>query len=247
MEYRQTLRRCGVLGVALLDLVYPRRCVTCGAPASEGFRAICWDCMADESYITDPYCSICGDPVAGEVHHAYVCSWCRKRAPAFRRARSAVRLRGPVRDALHVLKYERGVETVHDLVMLLEGCVRTHFGDVFFDAIAPIPLHAARRRARTFNQSALLAASLAARVGVPYEPRLLRRVRWTGTQTELKVDARRRNVAGAFCALRPTWVEGRTLLLVDDVMTTGATVNECARVLMAAGAVDVYVATVARG
>ncbi len=235
------------MGAALLDLVFPRTCVACGAEAAEGFRALCWDCMAQESYITDPYCARCGDPVDGEVQHAYTCSWCRKSVPAFRCARSAVHFRGPVRAALHVLKYERGVETAPDLAILLEGCVRTHFARVRFDAIVPIPLYAARRRSRTFNQSALLGSSLGAKLGVTCDTQLLRRVRWTGTQTELKVDARKRNVAGAFAAPRPEWVAGRTLLLVDDVMTTGATVNECAKVLTAAGAAAVDVVTVARG
>ncbi len=247
MTGRTTWRWWAEIGETLLDLAFPRGCVVCGERAAEGLRALCWDCLSQESYITDPYCARCGDPVSGEVHHAYRCSWCRQTEPAFRRARSAVRLRGPARSCLHALKYEHGVETVPDLAMLLEGCVRSHFEPSHFDAIVPVPLYPARRRTRTFNQSELLGVSLGRKLGVVCDTQLLRRRRATGTQTELKVAARRRNVAGAFATPRPAWVAGRTLLLVDDVMTTGATVNECAKVLTAAGAAAVDVVTVARG
>jgi ComF family protein len=134
-----------------------------------------------------------------------------------------------------------------DLVPLLTACVNTHFSGMKPDVITEVPLHGARERMRTYNQSGLLARGLAKRLGVPYLPHALSRVRRTATQTHLTASERRRNVEGAFRVGPARWVDGRRVLLVDDVMTTGATVNDCARALREAGACEIGVVTVARG
>jgi ComF family protein len=115
------------------------------------------------------------------------------------------------------------------------------------DAIAYVPLAARKERERTYNQSRLLAQELGHRLQVTVAHRTLRRVRYTATQTHLHAGERAANVRGAFMVRAPSWVEGRSLLLVDDVMTTGATLRECARALKGAGAYRVFVVTVARG
>jgi ComF family protein len=122
-----------------------------------------------------------------------------------------------------------------------------HFDSVSLDGVACVPLYPLRERERTYNQAALLADGLADRLGVPRAPGVLRRVRRTLSQTGFDAGARRQNVRGAFVAEHARWLDGRTILLVDDVMTTGATVCECARMLLQGGAHRVYVATVARG
>jgi len=235
------------LASTLLDLVYPRQCAGCGeAPTGESGH-VCWDCLAGLRLIGAPFCDLCGDPAEGRVEHEFCCSSCVRKAPAFDRARSAARYRGTMRAILQSFKYGRETCLAADLVRLLDACVRTHYDAVRFDGVAFVPLHTRRERSRTYNQARLLARGLARCRGLPLLPAFLRRIRPTGSQTALKSAARRTNVRGAFAVADSAWVEGRRLLLVDDIMTTGATVNECARTLKAAGALGVYVVTVARG
>ena len=237
----------GPLFTTLLDIVYPRYCVSCGRDVDMSRGHTCWDCRSSYTILTHPFCSRCGDPVDGKVLGEYLCSWCRRHGASFESARSAARYRGALRSAIHALKYERASHVAADLVPLLGACVRTHFGGAHFDAVTCVPLHARKERERTYNQSALLAAGLASELRLPLAQRCLARPKPTETQTDLSASQRRANVRGAFRAVDRAWVEGRSLLLVDDVMTTGATVQECSRVLKSAGAAGVYVVTVARG
>lgn len=240
-------RLAGDLPFALLDLAYPRACAGCGSADVEGFNNLCWDCLAGLEWVVAPFCSVCGDPVDGLVGDAYTCSTCCRDAPSFARARSAVRFRGAMQRALHAFKYGKIISLATDLAGLLEACVRSHYGTVRFDAAAYVPLHTHKERERSFNQSRLLAKRLASLLELPLFGNCLRRVRDTSTQTNLDAFARRENVRNAFEAGEAQWTEGRTLLLVDDVMTTGATIDECARTLRKAGAAAVYAVTVARG
>ncbi len=233
--------------VSALDVCYPRRCEGCGRPAEPDGGHLCWTCLAGAHYIADPICARCGDPVDGQVEHAFECGWCRRTQPAFDRARSALRFRGEVREAIHRFKYNRATHLSADLGLLLAGCVRAHFAGERFDSIACVPLHPVKARARSYNQSRLLAAEVCRQLGLPVAHRVLERQRFTRTQTRLDAEERKQNVRGAFRAAMPEWIDGRRWLLVDDVMTTGATVDECARVLKAAGAVSVSVVTLARG
>jgi ComF family protein len=182
------------------------------------------------------------------IGHRFTCGPCNHHEPGFDRARSAVRYRGAVCDLLQGFKYNGQVHAAVDLARLLEACVGVHYASVRFDAVAYVPLYRTRERARTYNQAHLLAARVARTLGLTLvPPGSVVRVRDTGTQTGLNAGARRDNVRQAFAVSQPDWMEGRTLLLVDDVMTTGATVSSAARALRDAGAAGVYVATVARG
>ncbi|QHI70734.1 ComF family protein [Tichowtungia aerotolerans] len=231
----------------MLDLLYPRNCAGCGQPSPNPFRYLCWDCYADTTRVEPPFCHCCGDPVAGDVQHDYTCFACSRQTPHFDFARSAVRYEGGVGEALRALKYEDALWLVDDLADLLEACVRAEYEDVEFDWVVPVPLWPSRQRDRGYNQSALLAAALARREGLLYKEKSVRRIRPTSTQTGLTAPQRAANVSRAF---RPGFfarLEGRRILLVDDVMTTGATVNACAGALKDGGAEAVYVVTVARG
>jgi len=181
------------------------------------------------------------------VGHEYSCTFCRSRPPAFERARSAARYRGSLRNVLQAFKYGGATCLSRELVAWLHACVTAHYDGLRFDGVAAVPLYARRERSRGYNQAALLAKGVANRMGVPFAAGCLQRVRATRTQTELKARERRQNVKGAFRVAHADWVDGRRILLVDDVMTTGATVSECSRVLRTAGAASVHVATVARG
>lgn len=231
----------------LADLVYPRVCPGCGGSPATSDGNICWDCRTQYRVIQDQFCSLCGDPVDGLVEQRYVCSWCIDQRPGFDQARSAARYRGPVQSAIQAFKYERALHLGRDLSELLRACTQVQYGHLRFDAATFVPLHPVKQKVRGFNQSELLAQRLASGLKIPVLSNVLKRVRQTSTQTRLTSAQRRANVRKAFGVSNAVWLRGRTVLLVDDVMTTGATVSECARALREAGAAGVYVVTVARG
>lgn len=235
---------------AFLDLIFPRACTVCAGTPCAGFQYLCWDCVALFDYIRGNYCRLCGDPVGGLVGDDWVCAACSAQRPAFELARSAVRYQGRIREAVMCFKYKRAVWLAHDLVLLLAALATGDWlKDAALDGVLAVPLHPRKERARTYNQSELLAAGLARALGLKLLDRCLVRTMDKGTQTHLTVRERIANVQGVFGLGNENAqkVVGRRLLLVDDVMTTGATVNACAQALKAAGASAVFVATVARG
>ena len=185
--------------------------------------------------------------MAGDIQHDYTCFACARETPAFEQARSAVRYEGAVGSALRSLKYSHSLWVIQDLVDLLFACVQAEYSGIEFNQVTSVPLHPSRRRERGFNQSALLGRALASRLCIPFREGLLRRVHPTVSQTGLTAPQRTANVCGAFRIGLFARPEGRRILLVDDVMTTGATVNACASVLKKGGAAAVYAVTVARG
>lgn len=230
----------------ILDLVYPRNCAGCGRASVQEERYLCWDCQAQIPFITFPFCSHCGNPVEGAVDHEYLCIHCTRSRPHFDAARCAARFDGPLKEMIHQLKYGRALWLAQDLAALLEACVMTHYADVGFSTVISVPLHPARKRDRGYNQADLLARALARRLDLPYDGGVLRRVKPTPTQTNLTARDRANNVAGAFETRRISGVAGCRLLLVDDVMTTGATLSECSKALKNAGAAGVHVVALAR-
>ncbi len=236
-----------MLKQAFLNLLYPRCCGGCGGPAELSGGHLCWDCRADIQVIAPPYCGRCGNPVEGRIDHAYECFHCVQTSPGFDQARSAVRFEGAFTTLIHDFKYHHALWLEEELTDLLEACVATHYGEAVFDAVCPVPLHHVRQRERGFNQAALLGSRLAGRLGLPFRGNALVRLRDTGTQTHLTARDRLSNVKDAFEAGGSGRCSGRRFLLVDDVMTTGATVSACAGVLKRAGAASVHVVTVARG
>jgi len=231
----------------MLDLLYPRNCVRCGMSSPEALPHLCWDCLSDTPKIEAPFCVCCGDPVAGTIQHDYTCFACSRKTPAFEFARSAVRYEGAVGEALRALKYNQAVWLAADLAALLFACVQAEYPGGKFDCVSAVPLHPTRFRARGFNQSSLLAAELARRMELPYKEKAARRIRSTNTQTGLTAPQRAANVHAAFRSGLFAPLKRKRILLVDDVMTTGATVNACASALKKGGAQTVHVVTVARG
>ncbi len=232
---------------SLLDLLFPRCCGGCGGAAEPGGGHFCWDCRTSLRVIGDPLCARCGNPVEGRIDHVYECFHCVETSPRFDRARSALRFEGAITAMIHDFKYHQALWLQEELTDLLQACVNTHYAGQAFDAVCPVPLHPTRQRERGYNQAALLAGSLARRLKLPVRRRGLVRCRNTGTQTHLTARERLSNVKGAFNVRNaPSW-RGLRLLLVDDVMTTGATVSACAGILKDAGSASVHVVTVARG
>lgn len=229
------------------DWFYPRTCPGCGEVSDRPGRYLCWSCFTRLELHTQAHCNICGHAAEGDVAHVFVCSVCTAAKPAFDRARSAGRFAGVLREQLHQFKYNNALWLKDDLVDLLYGCLTAHFDPAAVDVVLPVPLHPVRQRERSYNQAALLAQALACRIGRRFDNRSLVRTRKTETQTRLDAAHRRKNILGAFSVVRPEWVRGRCVLLVDDVMTTGATLNECARTLKKAGARTVWTLTAGRG
>lgn len=229
------------------DAFYPRVCPGCGRLSDRPGRHLCWGCLSGIELFTESLCDVCGAFVSGHVRHRFVCGACRQSPPAYDRARSAGHFTGLLRDLVHRFKYSQALWLKNDLADLLEGCLRAHFDAAAVDVVLPVPLHPVRMRERSYNQAAVLAEALAGRIGRRFDGRSLVRVRQTGTQTRLRARERKENMRGAFCVRRPEWVRGRAALLIDDVMTTGATLDACARALKKAGARRVWALTAARG
>jgi len=231
---------------AVLDLVFPAVCPVCGAILGSARRdPLCGDCWAAIERAGRPLCARCGALTVEAAAAVTVtsCRACEEAPPTFDYARAAARYRGPLREAMHAFKF-RGkrllARALGDLV--LEECADALCMDAV--VLVPVPLTRDRQRERGYNQAELLAEQIGAGLDLPVRGRWLRRVRSTVPQTDLTAIERRTNVRGAFTA-SPA-VSGRHVVIVDDVFTTGATVEECARVLRAAGAARVGVLTVAR-
>ena len=176
----------------------------------------------------------------------YRCGECRVKPPPFDHARAIGRYEGPLRQAIHLLKYRGKLRLKQPLLQLAMAHFDVHFPGTAYEAIIPVPLHRERLMRREFNQAAVLARGLAHHLNVPILERLLVRVRSTRPQVELSGSERRQNVRQAFAVTNPAALENKQVLVVDDVFTTGATLGEVARTLKGAGAAQVDVFALAR-
>jgi ComF family protein len=229
-----------------MDTVFPADCEACERPLPPGHPwCLCTPCRDAMAPVRGPLCDLCGVPLAS-TQVAASCPGCLHHPPAFTSARAAALYLpattglNPLAAAVRALKYRRRRRLADALGALLAE--RYPFS---CDALlVPVPLHVRRLRARGFNQALLLARVLGRRRGLAVAPRVLARIRPTEAQTGLPAVERRLNLRDAFVVRYPTVVEGRPVVLVDDVLTTGATADACARVLLTAGArrVDVYTA-----
>jgi len=231
------------LAVAALDLLFPAVCPLCSARLGAGRRdPVCGHCWTSFARLAPPLCQVCGLPVASESL-AGPCPTCREIVPPFDSARAAAVYGGGVREAIHGLKFGGRRSLARPLGDLVAEQCAAALAD-HPDALVPVPLARRRERERGFNQAGLLAERLGETQGLRVRARWLVRLRATPPQSELTASARAVNVAGAFVAAPA--VAGRHVVLIDDVITTGATVSECARALRAAGARRVGVLAVAR-
>jgi ComF family protein len=233
----------------VLDLVFPAVCPACACrsddPAHRPFCHACWSALPLD---VGPGCAVCGAPFPG-LDGTLPCDACRRAPPPYAFARAVGAYRDGLRAAIHALKYGRRPVVATPLGRLLAArapaALPVPAGE-WAEGLVPVPLHPARLAERGFNQAELLAAPCGAGWRVPVLARALARIRPTRPQTELDADARRANVRDAFAVPRPADVAGRRLLLVDDVLTTGATAGAAARALREAGAAAVGVVILAR-
>jgi ComF family protein len=218
-----------------IDWIYPPRCAGCQV---FGYRW-CETCQEKTTTVKENQCVYCGRILKENRS----CAYCVDRTTSLNQIYAWGEHDGPLRLALHQLKYRRdvglGEELSYHLLQLIKG------RDINFDIVVPIPLGRKRQKDRGYNQSALLARPLALALGLPYRSRALKRIRDTRTQVGLSIGQRRKNVAGAFEA-RPNLVAGKRILLVDDVMTTGATMDAAGQAVKQAGAIEIFGLTLAR-
>jgi competence protein ComFC len=225
-------------------LFFPAHCAGCGEAVRSGW--FCKTCADSLTPVRPPRCEACSQPYSGALD-SFVCSNCRGRAFHFVCAVAVMQSRGILRDLIHRFKYG-GEVWVGDLLsdFLTQGLRDPRLNGCSFDAVVPVPLHPLRRREREFNQAEVLSRELTRKSKLAFCEALVR-VRYTVTQTHFDRRRRMQNLRDAFKLSRNATVQGKDLLLVDDVLTTGSTLDECARVLLTAGARSVRALTVARG
>ena len=231
---------------ALLDCIFPPCCHVCGAyiPEADPLH-ICPLCSGRLTFPRAPLCTVCGIPFegAGDDHP---CSACVTAPPPFDAARAAIIHDGPGRTLIHDFKYNARTHLRRPLALLVTERLHEFIMNNRPELIVPVPLHVRRLRSRGFNQAVLIGELLARQWGIPLMRRAMKRVRWTEPQISLAATQRRANVRDAFSVPDRTLVAGKNILLLDDVFTTGSTVEECARMLKKAGAGQVLVITVSR-
>ena len=234
---------------ATLDFVFPAECQHCrGFLGDQRIVVFCRTCWNHITPITEPTCPVCGDADLriNSSYHQF-CKHCTARAPSMDRTITAVYYDDVARTALHHFKFNHKTALGRPLTQLLLTNLPDDIEFSQYHAVIPVPLHSSRQRQRGYNQSAILARYVAKRVNVPIMSNNLRRIRPTDEQALIAGrDARRQNVEQAFHITSPASVQGKSVIVIDDIMTTGATVNECARVLKKAGATSVLVLAVAR-
>jgi ComF family protein len=241
---------------AAVDLLFPPFCAVCRRPLGAGRRdPVCGECWQGIARVAPPWCRICGvelgrfspaaepEPRPESTHR---CGACRRRPPAFTYARAAAGYGDIVREAVHGLKFRGRRALAAPLGDLVLEMGRASLAVPEPDLLVPVPLHPRRQRERGFNQALLLARRIARGWALPVRADVLSRITHTAPQSELTADARRANVRGAFALRRPEIVAGRHVVLVDDILTTGATASACAACLRDGGAAVVGVLTVAR-
>jgi competence protein ComFC len=230
---------------AIVSLLYPPTCAICSASVAAK-EYLCDDCHAKAPRIVPPFCAKCSEPFAGAITDAFTCANCAHRTLHFDAAVAAYRSRGIVRRIVLDFKYGRQIHLRHLVVRWLFAALDdVRLRGRRFDVLVPVPLHPARQRERGFNQATLLAESLAAQTSIPIKP-ALERVRYTTTQTVFDRTERMQNLHDAFRLRKNANVRDLHVLLIDDVLTTGSTLSECARVLRRGGALSVHAATAAR-
>ncbi|MBI4209282.1 MAG: ComF family protein [Deltaproteobacteria bacterium] len=232
--------------IPLLDLFFPLKCAGCAQPLRDSEPLFCASCQDRTRPVSSPLCPACGDPLGVGSQRDSLCGDCLTEHRPFRLSRSLFLYEGPVREAIHRLKYQKGENVAPALAVAMKGFLSQDGTMGAFDVVVPIPLHPHRLRERRFNPAQLLARAISRGLNVPCDPHSLQRVRETLPQVELPRRQRLQNVKGAFKVASKGCFRGRRVLLIDDVWTTGATSQACARAIRQGGAVSVDVLTLAR-
>lgn len=231
---------------AFSNLIFPKSCLVCSIKLIGNPEILlCNTCLEKIQLIEKPFCSICGKPFFSAAGDNHLCSVCLKTKWHFSKAQAIFVYKEPVTKVVHNFKYHRSTSCLSTFAALKNSLANLKdVADV--ELVVPVPLHRKRLRQRGFNQAQVLASWLFPNQKHKIDPHILMRTIDTPLQTNLSGKARRRNLKKAFSVKNTAVVKGKKIVLVDDVFTTGSTVNECARTLRNAGAGDVQVLTLAR-
>ena len=237
----------------LAHIIYPPRCIICSgflwrAPFDAGdvSCSVCQSCRHGFRTIEAPFCTICGTPFVSDAIENHPCEDCLRKPPYFQAAYAPYRYEGPILEAVLNLKYGGKTFVADTMGPYLADFAEMRFISEKPHVIMPVPLHPKRLRERGFNQSLLLAKPVAVKLNGKLDFLSLIRAKKTIPQTTLSRNERRKNVQDAFVLKNPSGVRRKNILLVDDVFTTGNTLNECAKVLVRGGAKAVFCVTLAR-
>jgi ComF family protein len=227
-----TLYNIKKLGDQLLDLVFPPACLLCDAQVLVA-HSLCADCWGKMTFISDPLCSVCGVPFPVALEDENICHICLQNKPIFTMARAVVRFDDATAQLIHNFKYYDRP----DYAVLMASLMSKYHDAQLYNAalITPVPMHSKRLRERQYNQAGLLAKHIARKIGVRFVPDLLIKTKHTPSQSGLTAEARKENIKDAFVMNPKFKLRNQSIILVDDVITTGATMNECARVLASNG------------
>jgi ComF family protein len=233
------------LAGCLADFVFPPYCSGCRRRMPEGQREpMCRECWGRATLWSKGACQRCGAELPAGAFPR-LCSGCRIEDWPCADIRTPGPFAGPVAEAIHLLKYSERRSIARRLAGLMADCLEPESGHRRADLIAAVPLHPAKLRERGYNQAQLLADELSPKLGIPADRKAVWRCRHNPTQTKLNKQQRLDNVRGIFRVEQPFRVSGKTVLLIDDVLTTGATIGSCGRALLEAGASQVLALTAA--
>lgn len=240
VEYSNNLK-------TIVDFIFPSFCSICGKPFStEKEVVICPHCLSQIKYIGNPLCSQCGKPFYSEALDDHLCGDCLTKKRYFNRARAVGYYDGILRKSIHLLKYKLKSNLAFPLGNLMADRMYSFLKGNPYHLILPVPLHPKRLRERGFNQALSLARLISKKYEILLDGYILIRKRRTKPQVGLSEQDRKDNVKGSFSLLKNNKIVDKNILLVDDVYTSGNTIEECAKVLIKAGAHKVDVITLAR-
>ncbi len=233
----------------LIEIIYPKKCHICLDFLDDSetkLPDVCDNCFTSFPALTHPFCSICGVPFASKVEEDHLCEKCIRTRPFYDELRAPYLYEDKIMEAIHRLKYSGKSYLAKSMGRILADFLKERISDIEGMIMIPVPLHKRKLRQRGFNQSVLLVKSISRLLNLETDYFTLMRIRYTETQTGLSLEERRKNVKGAFEVTDNTVLKGKSVILVDDVATTGNTINECARVLKKAGCERVVGLTLSR-
>ena len=231
----------------ITDVIFPPRCLGCVEILPQQYlQTFCPACKEKIKFITGSLCPICGMAFFDSPAPDHLCGNCLESKPYFSLARAVAIYETLILDAIHQFKYGRNISTGSALASFMAEFCFPNFDFTDYSLILPVPLHIRRLRERGFNQALILAKAIEKKYQIPVNFSLLKRRKFTLTQTGLDKKEREKNIRGAFAVTGNAKIEGKNIILIDDVYTTGATINQCAKTLIKAGANKVAVLTLAR-
>ncbi len=224
------------------SIFFQNGCIVCGRATTS---MICADCSNSIRYVQEPFCTRCGKPFTSDSGISHICYDCIKGKNKFTMSRAAFEYNGAIVKLIHRFKFGDQVNVLSFFSDEIFKLYQVHYSTESINAIIPVPLSLRRLKHRSYNQTQLLAAQLSKKLSIPVFPQVLEKIKETPPQSRLSAEKRQENVKDAYKVTDRVSLKGKKVLLIDDVITTGATVNACTKALMRAGIKQVYVVAIA--